>query len=391
MFKNNQHRGLRVLGLMFMIFNLMSGQDAFHNFGNLQFHGNTSVGFHIDLIDDGVFDENLGLTGFYSENQLNISGTSNPVFNDIEIVTENGLYLNTWVGIKNNANFIIGNVLTDKSSSGSYLNFIDDAFFTGTGELTHVNGYAGATNKELITFPVGDGQQLRYLTLTSDAINSLARCAYYREDPNNSTSLGQQFDTANKEFDDLQISEFEFWRLESSQPSAITLTWNVSSNISLLTESTEGLLVVGWNKTENRWESLGNTSITGNLESGNITSNSFLPNDYEIVTLGGTESLLETFSVLELDNYFMTPNNDGTNDFLEIDGIENFPNNILNIYNRYGILVYSKLNYNNEFDGKSNQNAAISRNSGLAAGVYFYVLTLTDSKEKFQGYLYLSQ
>jgi len=94
---------------------------------------------------------------------------------------------------------------------------------------------------------------------------------------------------------------------------------------------------------------------------------------------------------LELDNYFMTPNDDGVNDFLLIDGIENVPNNVLNIYNRYGVLVYSKLNYANEFDGKSNRNGAISKASGLSAGVYFYVLTVNDTKEKYQGYLYISQ
>jgi gliding motility-associated-like protein len=86
----------------------------------------------------------------------------------------------------------------------------------------------------------------------------------------------------------------------------------------------------------------------------------------------------------------MTPNNDGMNDLLLIEGIENIPNNILNIYDRYGVLVYSKLNYNNEFNGKSNSNGNIERNKGLASGVYFYVLSLTDTKEKYQGYLYIS-
>ncbi|WP_435624943.1 gliding motility-associated C-terminal domain-containing protein [Flagellimonas sp.] len=365
-------------------------QQAFHNFGFLQFHSEASVGFHLDLIDDGFFVNNRGLTGFYSDGRLTVSGTSNPVFNDIEIFVDNGLQLDTWVGVTNNANFIVGNVLTSKSTLDNYLNFVNDAFFTGTGDENHVNGYVGASNKSMITFPVGDGIRIRHLTLTSNDINSLARCAYFFEDPNAPISFIGNFNTDITATDDLQISNFEFWRLDGSESSVVTLTWDDQSNTSLFAESTDNLLVVGWNRENSQWESLGNSGVNGNMNNGSITSNTFLPSDYEIITLGGTDELLEPFSVLELDNYFLTPNGDGVNDFLLIDGIETVPNNILNIYNRYGVLVYSKLNYANEFNGRSNRNAVISRSSGLSAGVYFYVLTVNDTRQKFQGYLYIS-
>lgn len=380
-----------LLGLSLSLALLSQAQDAVHNFGNLQFHAAASVGFHIDLIDDGVFENNQGLTGFYSPNRLTISGLSNPIFEDIEIVTDNGLLLNTWVGVTNNSNFIVGDVLTAKTSSNNYLNFIGSAFDVGTGDFTHVNGYVGAASKEIVTFPIGDGNRLRYLTLTSIAPNNLAKCAYFFEDPNNPVSLGQQFDTNIKEFDDLQISELEFWKLESSQSSVVTLTWDTNSNANLLAETMENLTVVGWNKRESRWEQLGNSSVSGNLQTGSVTSEAFVPNEYEILTLGGTDDLLEPFSVLELDNYFLTPNNDGINDFLVIDGIENLPNNLLNIYNRYGVLVYSKLNYANEFNGVSNRNLVISRDTGLSSGIYFYTLTVVELRQKFQGYLYISE
>lgn len=391
MLKQKRHIKALLLGFSLSLTLCSWGQDAFHNFGNLQFHGTVAVGFHIDLIDDGVFENNQGLTGFYSPNRLTISGLSNPIFNDIEIVTDNDLLLNTWIGITNNANFIIGDVITTKNSSANYLNFIGSAFDVGTGDLAHVNGYVGATNKEIVTFPIGDGQRLRYLTLTSIAPNFLARCAYYFENPNNPVSLGQQFDTNIKEFDDLQISELEFWRLESSQSSVVTLTWDINSNTNILSETMDNLTVVGWNKRESRWEQLGNSSVSGNMQTGSITSEAFVPNDYEILTLGGTDDLLEPFSVLELDNYFLTPNGDGINDFLVIDGIENLPNNLLNIYNRYGVLVYSKLNYANEFNGVSNRNLVISRDTGLSSGIYFYTLTVVELRQKFQGYLYISE
>lgn len=391
MAKTKQHKIILLLLVSVLTNMVASGQDAFHNYGNLQFHATASVGFHLDMINDGMFDSNSGLTGFYSNQLLTVSGSSSPVFQDLEIFTDNGLQLETWMGVTGNANFIAGDVLTPKGTSASYLNFIDQSFFNGSGDASHINGYAGATNKETITFPVGDGERLRFLTLISETSNALARCAYFPEAPNALNSTGLQFPTTEKDSEDLQINDLEFWRLEGEQPSIVTLSWDTNSAVGLLAETVESLLVVGWSKSENRWERLGNTAISGNQQNGSITSETFIPSDYEVITLGGTDDLLEPFTVLDLDNYFMTPNNDGINDFLLIDGIENVPNNVLNIYNRYGVLVYSKVNYANEFDGKSNRNGAISRGSGLSAGVYFYILTVSDTREKFQGYLYISQ
>jgi gliding motility-associated-like protein len=59
-----------------------------------------------------------------------------------------------------------------------------------------------------------------------------------------------------------------------------------------------------------------------------------------------------------------TPNEDGTNDFFVIEGIEMLDNCVLKIFNRWGRLVYKSENYKNDWDGK-----------GMAQGVYYYVFT----------------
>ena len=71
---------------------------------------------------------------------------------------------------------------------------------------------------------------------------------------------------------------------------------------------------------------------------------------------------------------FISPNNDGKNDVLEFNGITKYGTNSLKIYNRWGDLVYSKLNYqtdNERFDGTMNGKP-------LPAGGYYYVLSLTE-------------
>jgi large repetitive protein len=77
-----------------------------------------------------------------------------------------------------------------------------------------------------------------------------------------------------------------------------------------------------------------------------------------------------------------TPNGDGKNDFLIVGGIENYPNNTFEVYNRWGSVVYSKENYKNEWDGKNNNNI------DLPEGTYFIVVTFKDdARETIKGYI----
>lgn len=370
----------------------MNAQDAVHNFGNLQFHGTVEVGFHIDLIDDGTFDQNLGLAGIYGEDTRSISGTSTPVFNDFEVMVENGLFLTTNVGVTSNANFILGNVFTDKDNGSPALIFRDAAFYVGQGSNTKIDGFGAAVNKASFTFPVGDDNRLRPLSISAETVNEeQVRCAYFFEDANSPVSIPQQFNTQLTEDPSVLVSDFEFWILEGSQPVAVTLTWDPQSNIPLLTENLQGLKVVGWSKTDGEWKNLGVTNITGESGFGALTSDTFIPDDYAVLTIGGNNNLFEETTTIEFFNYYVSPNNDGINDTLVIENIENFPNNSFSIYNRYGVLVYKEDNYTNGFIGKSNRGASANSPQGLSGGVYYYILDVPELMLKHQGHLYLSQ
>ena len=375
----------------YLALSIVNGQEALHNYGNIQMHETAEVGLHLDLINDGVFDQNLGLLGLYGQGKsLTVSGSAIAIFYDTEIIMDENLFLETSLGVENNANFISGNIITPKSISDTSLDFFNNSFYTGASLLTMVDGFAGIVNKENFVFPVGDGDRYSPLSISSIAINSLAKCAYYYEDPNNSTSLGAQFDTQITATDYLTVSRNEFWKLEGNIPSYITLTWDAFSNIEVLGELLTDLKVVGWSKTENLWVNLGNTDVNGSIGGGSITSDLFIPDDYDIITIGGNRDNDENIDSLELGNYYVNPNGDGENDFLVIEGIEEYPNNNIQIFNRYGVLVYQLDNYDNQFFGRANVNNTINRNSGLESGVYFYILTLNDLNKKHQGYLYLA-
>ncbi len=64
-----------------------------------------------------------------------------------------------------------------------------------------------------------------------------------------------------------------------------------------------------------------------------------------------------------------TPGGDGNNDVLVFDGLEDFPNSTLLIYNRWGNKIYEDLNYQNNWNGGS-----------VNDGTYYYILTLNDGR-----------
>ena len=71
----------------------------------------------------------------------------------------------------------------------------------------------------------------------------------------------------------------------------------------------------------------------------------------------------------------ITANNDGENDTFWIDNIWLYPNNQIQIFNRWGTKVYNGHGYDNEWDG-----------GNLPVGPYYYVLELNDGTGKnYQG------
>lgn len=91
---------------------------------------------------------------------------------------------------------------------------------------------------------------------------------------------------------------------------------------------------------------------------------------------------------LEIYNEF-SPNGNGVNEVFYIDCINNYPNNKLEIYNRWGNLVYRKDGYDNSFDGISNGRSVLNANEKLPVGTYYYILDLGDNSKRRAGWLYI--
>ena len=86
-----------------------------------------------------------------------------------------------------------------------------------------------------------------------------------------------------------------------------------------------------------------------------------------------------------------SPNDDGVNDVWEIDCLDNFLDNELVIFNRWGTIVYKTRNYANDWNGECNQNAILfKQNERLPIGTYFYILKLQENTIQKNGWIYIN-
>ncbi len=83
-----------------------------------------------------------------------------------------------------------------------------------------------------------------------------------------------------------------------------------------------------------------------------------------------------------------SPNNDGSNDLFVISGLDQYPDNKITIYNRWGGEVFNAAPYKNDWNGTA--NAGTGDGDELIEATYFYILELEDGNV-LKGYIYLTR
>jgi gliding motility-associated-like protein len=136
-------------------------------------------------------------------------------------------------------------------------------------------------------------------------------------------------------------------------------------------------------------------TVTGGLE-----PYSYLWSNLEVTpSITGIPAGIYTITVSDANNCFLTdelnlpnlfeecifipsaftPNNDGFNDVWNIRGIELYPQTIIEVFNRWGQLLFkSDIGYHEKWDGKYNGNE-------LPSDTYHYVVTLKEGMEPIIG------
>ena len=120
---------------------------------------------------------------------------------------------------------------------------------------------------------------------------------------------------------------------------------------------------------------------------------------YKLCNTDGCASATVTIDVVSkiVPYNGMSVNDDGKNDYFHIGGIERYPNNVVRIYNRWGVKVFETEGYDNVtrvFRGISNGRVTIEQADKLPQGTYYYVIEYYDSnnnKESLVGWLYIKK
>lgn len=177
----------------------------------------------------------------------------------------------------------------------------------GAGDTAHVDGYVRKLGTTLFIFPVGDNGQYGPFAASGDGTTG----AYFFEDPTTAVTSnlgggnypvlpsGGPFPTTNMGAGVTAVSTVEYWDIDGTNTTPITLTWDLGSGVAALTGNTLPLLtILGWDGAN--WVAIPSivdtTSVLGgasDLSAGSITTTgNIVPNTYTAYTLGALNTPL---------------------------------------------------------------------------------------------------
>ncbi len=357
--------------------------------------------------------------------RITITGTANNNIVDAEVTTNSYTFPGTFINGETATVTIIPFNATDQATGCSSESFTIEAAAAVTPNCTTLNSPSnGDTNvavgtSQMTWSAVTNATEYR-ITITGTANNNITDA----EVTTNSYTFPGTF--INGETATVTIIPFnatdeatgcstESFTIENLMPETPDCTslinpTNGDTNVEVNTN-------FSWNAITNATGyriSIGTTSrgtdIVNNQDVGLLTSYSLLenlPNNSTIYTTiiaynGSTDAINcdeQSFTTIELTEdetkYGFSPNGDGINDYWIIDGIENYPDNEVYIYNRWGDIVFETKGYDNNskvFHGSANKLSRLGANT-LPSGTYFFNIKISGQHNlrKTKGYLVIQR
>jgi len=370
--------------------------------------------FFSDFNNDGflLFTDSLNSYAKFTGNKnQKITGTSPAEFTKFNnVIFDNSskqpaFEVSGNISISGSSDFKRGIVNTSKTG-GSIVYEIDATHFNADNE-SHIEGYVEKIGKNDFIYPIGDKSYYRWAKIvpTKASIKTSVIGKYFFENSNLLYSHSSKVGNLDR------IDEKQYWEIVNYSGDTeimITLPWDQQTTSDFIWKdlknsqtNEEIITIVRWDKDQKLWVDEGGVAEIGGNEpqSGTVTT-------FSQVSGFGIFALARTKKSTKNDGYVfvynaVSPNNDGKNDYFNIDGIQNHPNNKVTIYNRWGAKIFETRNYNSQgniFNGyaQSQGRSASNNDNKLPTGTYFYVLNYelkignTSRNVEKVGYLYLS-
>lgn len=351
----------------------------YNNDGLVTFTGNTGI------------TRMRGLAGFQ-----NLSGSVPMEWYDAEFNNGNiqpAFHLSNEVSIAHEANFYKG-IVNDDDYNG-LLVFETMATHSNVDDDSHVDGYVRKNGNDAFKYPIGDKGQYRYAAISApDAVSDAFTGKYFLENSNPLYAHAIKADVISL------IDNKEYWTIDKTTSSSdvfLTLSWDADTTpTEIYAAPYEEIHIVRWDSVLKMWVDEGGVADASAKEVTTVI-NPLL--GYGVFTLARVkaDAILPCGGRGVVVYNAVSPNGDGHNDYFIIDGIEQCPNNTVEIYNRWGVKVFETKGYNttgNVFKGFSDGRTTVDRNAKLPEGTYFYIINFLNevggSTVKKSGYLYIN-
>lgn len=389
-----------------------------YNFSNLEtaeLFSDGDVYYYRDFHNDGVYaittKKNTGSTVFsrLSNNpgkQL-ISGDGLSSFYNVVFDNEQNTVafdLKNNMDIAGQANFKQGIVKVDsdinpktKVSKG-IISFLAGSSIINANDKSYIEGLMEKVGNSEFSFPIGDGGLYRHSSISG------AEDAIYSSNDKSKTT-NEIYKTTSKQNNDAYIAKYvlddnqffidrsiqsgaiklldnkEYWFVDKGGKSVddivLTLSWDPRTTpADLLTHPEKDLHIVRWDELQKIWVDEGGVVDVDKRE----IKTPIVLRYYGYFTLATIKPEWLDQGDIMIYN-LVSPNGDEVNDYFVIENIERFPNNSVQIFNRWGVKVYDTTNYdysgngtNNVFRGHSQGRATLSKNELLPTGTYFYIV-----------------
>ena len=242
----------------------------------------------------------------------------------------------------NNAGIITSGMIgTERTAPQGLISFLPGATWTGASDNAFVDGYVRKYGTGLFVFPVGDNGVYRPIQISGGSTQeSFTSVAYFGANPGVAVTsslagfdygplpTGAPFAPATKQALLATISSNEYWDIDGTEATIVSLSYAASSGVSTLTGSNlDKLTLVGWHIANAQWEEIPSlvdeTAFLGglsNLTTGSVSSTSaIVPNTYAVITLGGLVNarIVDSDGDGVSDNIDVDDDNDGILDTVE--------------------------------------------------------------------------
>lgn len=399
---------------------IMSVYEDYDNTGNFTNDGNVYIfkNWNNDSIVDFTAAKN-GKTIFEGGDVQKITGSALAKFqnlqfnNDSKLIPEDNdaflmpFELSTSISVNKKTEFTNGivngittepvNGVADFKKNGIVI-FEKDAVHENANDLSFVDGRVQKIGTNDFEYPVGNELYFRpSYHAKSGNVNDAYTTRYFYKNSDDS-----KHSHSSKEKEIQLINNKEYWTVtkdKGAENIILTLTMDTRTTPSEFFNLSDDkiVVIVRWDGT--KWVNEGGevdiNKIPNSKSNGGYTQLlTARVNGYGMFTMAVVDKVFGADDGLIVYNA-VSPNGDGLNDTFHIKGLDKFPDNTLEIYNRWGVKVYDAKGYNESdkmFAGYSDGRATINRGEKLPTGTYFYILKYnngTKVKEK-AGYLYIN-